>query len=108
MSQLNSRAAILAAAWRNASDMAPVAFEALSMRERTVWQAVAAADIQNDPDVAPGDQWAVAVVPGKGARAKPQIVLTAPNAEMVLSGEVSNDEAAQALVDAGRRGFRIE
>lgn len=105
MTTLNARAASLSNAWRNANDLAPVAFEALALREQSVWLTVAAATPEPRDE---REQWTVAVVAGKGARAKPQMVLTAPNAEVILSGELAGPTTVQELVDAGLRGFRIE
>lgn len=106
MTTIDTRAAALCEAWRNAHDLAPIVWALLTERERSVWRSVAAAT--GAPAAPEGEQWTVAVVAGKGARTKPQIVLTSPNAELVLSGETFGPTAAQELVDAGLRGFRIE
>lgn len=102
---LESRASALCAAWRNAQDLAPVSWEALDNRERSVWQSVAAAEAS--PAVPEGEQWSVTLTQ-RSAKAKAQIVLTAPNAELVLSGDANGLDNPQRLVDAGLRGFRIE
>lgn len=108
---LETRAAALCAAWRNSQDLAPVSWEALDNRERAVWLHVAVAAVPGATD--DRDQWTVAVVDGATAKAKPHLVLTSTNGEVVLSGEVrasrsAAQETAQALVEAGLRGFRRE
>lgn len=45
MSEIETRAAALHDAWRNAQDLAPVKWEQLDERERAVWSAVAAAAV---------------------------------------------------------------
>lgn len=102
---LESRAAALCAAWRNAQDLALISWEAMTDRERGIWQSVAAAEARQA--VPEGEQWTVTLTQ-RSAKAKGQIVLTAPNAELVLSGDATSVDNRQQLVDAGLRGFRIE
>lgn len=52
MSALDQRAASLNAAWRNAQDLSPVAWEALSPRDQSVWLSVAAFEMP-DPGSLP-------------------------------------------------------
>lgn len=53
MSAIDQRAATLRAAWRNAQDLSPVAWEAADQREQSIWLRVAAADMPDPASVAP-------------------------------------------------------
>lgn len=111
MSTLDQRAAALNAAWRDAQDLAPIPWVQVDERERAIWHSVAATAVPGATDER--DQWTVAVVDGTTSKAKPHIVLTSTNGEVVLSGEVRSSrrgaqDTAQQMVEAGLRGFRRE